>query len=125
MKHPFFLKVTGFFILLSMQVLYADWQWDNDLAVATLTPKGYQAQLSFQNNGKSDVAVTSLKFPCTCTVYHFTSTTAKPGETGTLTVVIEREEENQEKDYNVIVFGSPSTQPREVTIRIEKPNSTK
>jgi len=119
MKLHFFSKVTAFFILLSVHALRADWQWENDLAIAKPTPKGYEARLCFQNKGKSNVTVTGLAFSCPCTVYHFTATTAKPGETGTLTVVIENGKEGLE-DLDVIAFGSPSTKPRELTIRMEK-----
>ena len=120
MKPHLFLKVTAVFILFSVCALHADWQWENDLAVATPTPKGYEARLSFQNNGKSNVTVTGLAFSCPCTVYHFTATTARPGGTGTLSLVFESEKEGlEDTDLSVIAIGSPSTKPRELTIRLE------
>ena len=121
MKPRLLSKVAAFFILLTAQALHADWQWENDLTVAKPTPKGYEAKFSFQNNGKTSVTVTSLTFSCPCTVYRFTAATAKPGESGTLTILIESEKEGLwGEDLDVIVSGSPSTKPRELTIRMEK-----
>ena len=121
MKPRFLCKVTAILILFSLQAARADWQWENDLASATSTPKGYEARLSFRNTGKSAVTVTGLAFSCPCTVYHFTATTAKPGETGTLTIYIEGEKQGIGDDLDFIAIGSPSTKPSELTIRLEKP----
>jgi hypothetical protein len=125
-KPTFWLKVTLFFVLFSVNRLQADWLWNNDVAVATLTPKGYQVHFSFVNQGKTDLTVTDLAFSCPCTLYHFKATTAKPGQTGRLDITIEDTEERlADDDWIAIASGPPSTKPRELTIRLDKPDAGK
>lgn len=125
MKLPFLAKVAAFFILFSARMAYADWTWENDLAVAKLTPKGYEASFIFHNTGKTNITVTDVAFDCPCTVSHFKSTTAKPGETGMLTIVVESEKEGLGDDLDAIVSGSSSTKSHELTIRLGTPEQGK
>jgi len=115
MKPGLFLFVA---VLLSLP-LRADWQWQNDLAAATVSPHEYAARFSFKNTGKTVVTVTKLTFSCPCIVYRFHATPAGPGETGTLAVYIVRDPNEPFDDtINLIVSGSPSTKSRELTVRV-------
>ncbi len=126
MKPPLFCKVTVLLLLFCGGFARADWQWENDLASATPTTEGYQAKLTFTNKGDKDITVTGLTFSCSCTVFHFTATTAKPGKEGVLTIVLENGKEVMPgRELSVIVTGSPSTKARELTLRLEAPEKTK
>jgi hypothetical protein len=119
-------KVTVLFILFCSNSLRADWLWDNDLAVATPTARGYKAHFTFLNKGKTSVTVIGLTFSCPCVVYHYETTTAQPGQTGSLTITIENPEARPPgEDWDLIASGSAATQPRELTIRLEKSNTEK
>jgi uncharacterized protein DUF1573 len=116
MKLCFLLLVA----VLSTLPVRADWQWQNDLAAATVSPHEYAANFSFKNTGKTVVTVTKLTFSCPCIVYRFHATPAGPGKTGTLAVYITRDpNEPFDDSINLIVSGSPSTKSRELTVRVK------
>jgi hypothetical protein len=101
--------------------LHADWQWKNDLATATSSPRGYEAQFTFQNNGKDSITATGLTFSCSCIRYHFQATSAKAGKTGTLTIQILRNgDDDPISDVEVMVIGSAGTTSQELTLRFAK-----
>ena len=124
MKPTFLPLVAMVWIIFSNNPVRADWRWQNDMVTATVLPKWYEAKFSFENKGTGPVTVTDVTFSCGCIVYRFASTTAKAGEKGTLTVRIQRtDDEASDKDLDLIVNGPPSTKPQELTVRIEKLNS--
>jgi hypothetical protein len=118
LKHAFPALVTIFFPL----VAHADWQWENDLATAAISPNQYRVSFRFENNGKLPVKVTDLTFSCPCIVYHFQSKPVAPGKSGILTIQIDRGDDEQAgEDLDLIVRGTASTTSRQLTIRVPTP----
>ena len=123
MKLHFQPEVTTLFLLfflLAIQPLPAQWRWDNDLVPAIRTTHGFRAELTFQNHGKAPLTVTGIHFSCPCVTFRFTSTTAKPGKDGTLTVFIEGSKPGL-VDLEGLAVGSDGSKPHEFTLRLPEP----
>jgi hypothetical protein len=114
------LRIILFFICFGISApAFADWQWPNDYSVAKLNGKWYQTSLAFTNTGTNPVTVSDLSFSCSCTVFKFNSTTAKPSAGGKLAISVQRDDKHQDdKEISCYVFGTDSVTPKKLTIRL-------
>ena len=120
MKPIFLLAVPLFF----PANLRADWQWNNDLAVAKTGSDGYEARFTFETTGTSPISVGGLNFSCTCTVYHYEAAAARLGKSGALVVHVNREgNATPGQDLSLIVWGSAYAMSKELTIHIPSEKS--
>jgi len=104
---------------LSWQHLSADWQWENDIQSAVATPTDYTGVFTFRNSGPSDLNVSDLHSSCDCVVYSFQSPIVKPGETGQLTIVIDRTKSKTSKTtFSFLVLGKNAT-PEKLQLQAE------